>query len=162
MLGDWTIKEMCLSTDSGSDALSAVCPGASISLSPFNATGTVSFKADNTMTSSGVVSFQEFVHFPSTCFTQAQCTAYESQVAAVASITESHCSYDSATGCACTVSSSQSVMSSGTYQVEGSNLTVTSDTNSTPEVDSFCVAGNTLSIYGTSSSGVASAIVLTR
>jgi hypothetical protein len=161
LVGDWTVQQLCLTTTT-MDAVAQSCPGATFSLSPITATGTISFRADSTMSASAVVSLQEFVRFPASCYTEAECTAYGAAASAATTITDSPCKYDVATGCSCTLTSTQPTMSSGSYQVQGNNVTITSSASSKPELDSFCVSGNTLSIFQVTASGTSSSMILTR
>ncbi|HEX2674827.1 MAG TPA: hypothetical protein VHM25_28320, partial [Polyangiaceae bacterium] len=66
LVGEWTLKELCFDIATPS-ALVALCPDATFDVSPATATGTISFKADGTMSSSAAVSFQEFIRFPTSC-----------------------------------------------------------------------------------------------
>ncbi|HYQ02526.1 MAG TPA: hypothetical protein VER96_27830 [Polyangiaceae bacterium] len=160
VVGDWTIKDMCL--DISMTTMLQSCPSATFRLSPFTTTGTVSFKANNTMTSSAVIAFQEFIQIPATCLKESDCTLLRDSFLNVTSVTDAQCNWDASAGCGCTVSTSQSTMNSGTYQVQGNNLTTTSGVTGAAETDTFCVSGNTLSIYGVSASGSASSAVFTR
>jgi len=160
VVGDWKIKDMCL--DISITTMLQSCPSATFRLSPLTTTGTVSFKADHTMSSSAVISFQEFIQIPATCLEESDCTLLRDSFLNVTAVTDAQCNWDASTGCACTVSTSQSVMNNGTYQVQGNNLSTTSGVTGAAETDTFCVSANTLSIYGVSSSGSASTAVFTR
>ncbi len=158
LVGTWTIQQYCVNVPM--DAISALCPGASIGLSTLDVSGTMTFGADNTVTSAGSVSFAENVKFPASCMTSAECTEYKAQL--VAQGEDAQCSYDAAAGCSCAVNLSENPMASGTYQVQGSQLTVTDSSSSdAPEVDSFCVSGNTATLYQ-ESNGVVGTMVMTR
>ncbi|HKO51740.1 MAG TPA: hypothetical protein VJV79_28715 [Polyangiaceae bacterium] len=158
LLGDWTIKQACVELQTGQIVES--CPGATVTLSPITATGMVSFKGDNTTTSSGTISFMQTVKLPVNCANEAQCKAAGASLATQPTISNAQCLY-AATGCTCTVTSTQPVMNSGTYQIEGTNVTFTS-TNGQPVVDRFCVSGNTLSLYETHANGSTATMILTR
>jgi hypothetical protein len=142
-------------------ALTAFCPDVKFTLSPVRATGTLSFRADNTMTSSAEISFDQHIQFPASCLSEDLCSSYASQISTTPGVTTGHCDYDTSTGCSCTLTSRQPSMSSGTYQVQGSNVTVTNATGAM-EVDSFCVSGSTLHVQGPSRNGNSSSLVLTR
>lgn len=154
VVGDWKIQEMCVESEL-SQALATSCPDASLRVTVSSATGTISFKADNTMSSTAVISVDEAIHFPATCATVDQCTAFESQLASTAGVMNSHCNYSEANGCSCSLSSTQPTMSAGTYQVQGSNLSITNAASGNTEVDSFCVSGNTMTVFQNSASNVA-------
>ena len=159
LVGDWKVKQECVQI--GEDAIDALCPGATIGVTDLTADGTVSFKADNTMTSSGNFSFTETIRFPTSCMTADQCRTYAIALSAEPSVMNPQCVYDALTGCSCTMTSSQATMNSGTYQVQGSTVTITSAAGAQPEVDSFCVSGNTLSIAQTTPSSTAT-LILTK
>jgi len=161
LVGEWTIKEVCFDIAAPA-ALVAVCPDVTFSVSPAIATGTISFKADGTTSSSGSISFQEFVRFPNSCLTEDECTLFGSQLSTAAGVTDGTCTYAGSTGCSCSLTSNQPSMSSGTYEVQGTNVTVTNSTTGAKEVDSFCVSGNTLRVRGPSTNGNSANLVLTR
>ena len=142
--------------------LAAVCADATLTIHDIKATGTVSFKADNTMTSSGAVSFVETVAVPASCIDQEQCALLEGNFTVSPGFTSAKCDYDTATGCLCNVNLSQTVMNSGTYEVQGNNLITTSAAASQPGTASFCVSGDTLSIYQTDPNGLGSTLILTK
>jgi hypothetical protein len=165
VVGDWTLQQECI--DFAPDAIAGLCPGATLGVSDLTVTGTVSFKADNTLTSSSNLSFRESVRFPTTCLNESQCAAYATALSATVSadsrIMGPHCAFDAATGCSCTMSASQSAMGSGTYQVQGTTLTITNASSAQPDVDGFCVAGNTLSIHQLNANGVSGGtLILTK
>jgi len=159
LVGDWTIKETCLS--GATKALEAICPGASFTVLQPTATGTASFRADNTLVSSAIVSFVETIHFPASCYTETDCTIYAAALSAAPTVTNAQCTYDVVTGCSCSANSTQAPMGSGTYQVQGTNVTIT-DASGKVGVDSFCVSGNTLSLQGVDASGISTTMILTK
>lgn len=161
LVGTWTIQHVCLMS-SMMLALSDGCAGATVNLSPVTATGTISFKADNTMASSGVISFQESANFPTSCYTEAECTAFAAALSTEDTISNADCSYDASTGCSCTLTSTQPSMSTGTYQVQGTNVNIMTVGSSKVGVDAFCVSGNTLSLYQANPNGVSASMVLTK
>jgi hypothetical protein len=160
LVGEWTIKQACISLPA--DAFAAACPGTKVTLSPLTATGTLSIRSDNTTSSSGVISFTEHIQFPASCFTQAQCTTLVSAFTDP-TISDAQCEYDAGTGCSCSLISNQPSMSSGTYQVEGTNVTFTSSAaGAQPSVSSFCVSGNTATLHQANANGSSSTLVLTK
>ncbi|HYQ27230.1 MAG TPA: hypothetical protein VER04_08420 [Polyangiaceae bacterium] len=160
LVGDWTLKQMCLSPPP--TKLLSGCADASITLSPLTATGKVSFKADHTMSSAGVISFTEALRFPTSCYSDIQCTAYAGALSGEPTVTSAQCSYDAITGCSCTVTSSQATMNSGTYEVQGSQVVITSSTTGKAEVDGFCVSGKTATVVQVNANGFSSSMVLTK
>jgi hypothetical protein len=160
LVGDWTIQQTCLTA--ATKALEAICAGASFTIEKLTATGTSSFKADGSMVSSALISFTETVHFPASCYTEADCTTYAASLSAAPTVTNAHCQYDVGTGCSCSANSTQLSMSSGTYRVQGSNVTITDKASGKMGVDSFCVSGNTLSLYQASADGISTTMILTK
>ena len=161
LVGTWMIQDVCLSA-TALDTGSAACSGATFNLTPFSATGSISFKADNTMVSSAVISFHETVNYPPSCYTEAQCTAFVDLLSTQASVSNAHCSYDAGTGCSCSLDSTQPSMSSGTYQIQGSNVTIMTTGSDKVGVDEFCVSGDTLRLFQRNSNGLAASMILTR
>ena len=160
VVGDWNVKQECITTPM--DALASLCAGATLTISPLMVSGTISFKADNTMSSTGLFSLTETVVFPPSCMTEDQCAAYQVSLISQPGVTGGECHYAAVTGCSCNVNVSQNVMSSGTYQTQGTNMTVTSATAEKTDVSTYCVSGNTLSIYQSNAGGIAAALILTR
>jgi len=159
LIGEWTVQQSCLELTS--NPLAEACPGATLSLSPLTITGTASFKADNSMTSSGVISFMQFVQLPLSCATEAQCAAVRTSLAAQPTVSDAQCVYTAGTGCKCTVTSTQSRMNSGTYQVQGTSVVLTG-ADGTSTVDRFCVSGDTLKLYESDANGLTLTLTLTR
>jgi len=161
LLGDWTIKEVCIK--SPSKGLNGVCPGMTLSVGAITATGTLSFRADHTETGSATISYPASVHIPADCYTESNCTLYETVLKAGDGVSTASCSWDTATGCSCTMNVNQALsMGSGTYEVQGTNAIFTSADSAEPSVSSFCVSGNTLQMYSASDNGVTSSLTLTR
>ena len=161
LLGDWTVKEMCIDIAPPA-ALVALCPEVVFTVSPVTATGTISFKADNTMTSSANISIHEAIQFPGSCLTEAECTSFGTQLATAAGVTDGQCSHDASTGCSCSLNATQPSMSSGTYEVQGNYVTITNTASGMTETDSFCVSGNTVRVHGPSNNGNSANLLLTR
>jgi hypothetical protein len=160
LVGEWTIKQECITLPA--EGFTATCPGLMLMLSPLTVSGTISFKADNTLSSSGTISFTESLRYPPSCADEAECSFIESALATQAGATNVQCEYDAATGCSCTLTSSQQPMRNGTYEVQGTNVALTSSTSATPEIDSFCVSGNTLSLYQRKADGSSATLILTK
>src|SRR4051812_43895717 len=97
LVGDWTIDQICLNrTMLG---FNQACPGQSVSISQLTATGTVSFKADGSMTSSGFISFHESAQLPASCVSELECTTFANSLSSSSTVTDSQCAYDAVTGC---------------------------------------------------------------
>lgn len=159
LVGEWSIKQMCL--DELMTSIAGACPGTKITLSQVMGSGSISFKADKTMSSSAVITFNESVQLPTSCYSEAQCTNVAAVLAADASVMNSHCGYDAVNGCSCTLTARQTSMGDGTYEVQGTNVNLTNASTGKTEVDSFCVSGNTASLFQHNDDG-SGTIILTR
>ena len=142
------------------DSLSSVCPGATLGISALAVSGTVSFRADNTVTSTGSATFLETIFFPTSCLTAADCTSYESTLSAAGQ--GATCSYNDRTGCSCSVTVSQSPMSTGTYQAQGSEIAITDDLSDATEISNYCATSNTVTIHQDKSDGSSATLILTK
>jgi len=160
LVGDWTIDQICL--NSTMLGFNQACPGQSVSISQLTATGTVSFKADGSMTSSGFISFHESAQIPASCVSELECTTFANSLSSSSTVTDSQCAYDAVTGCSCTLISSQPSMSSGTYAVQGTSVTLTNSSTGKAQMDSFCVSGNTATLYQLDASGTSSVMTLRK
>jgi hypothetical protein len=143
-------------------SFAAFCPAATLTLSPLMGSGMISFKADLSTTSSAVISFTESVQLPPSCYTEAQCTNLTAVLAAEPTVTNSHCGYNALSGCSCELTSTQPSMSNGTYEVQGTNVSLTNASSGKTEVDAFCVSGNTLSLVSRNASGATATAILVR
>jgi hypothetical protein len=114
------------------------------------------------MTSSAVISFHEFVQYPTSCYSEEQCTILADSLPTATGVSDSQCAYDAVTGCSCTLTSSQPSMSSGTYAAQGTNVTITNASTGKADTDSYCVTGNTAKLYHLNDNGTFSAMVLTK
>ncbi|MEI9952246.1 MAG: hypothetical protein WDO74_25475 [Pseudomonadota bacterium] len=161
LVGDWTIQQECIALPTDSVEW---CAGATFALSPVTATGSVSFKADHSMTSSGTVSWSESVRLPPSCYTEDLCSELGPRMSKEPSVTNAQCGYDAVTGCSCSLTYSMTSMGSGTYQVQGNNVTFASDSNpdGEPEDYAFCVSDNTASFYHDSDIGLSATLILTK
>ena len=161
LVGDWDIKSECFkfSEQTGSE----ICDGAAIGIATLSVSGTVSFKADHTMTSTAVGTFRETVTLPASCTTADDCSGLQESLGENPSVTQAQCAYDAVTGCACSATFTSNTMSSGTYQVQGTQVTITNaDPSIEPAVDGFCVSGNTLSVTSVNDGGATATLTLTR
>lgn len=161
LVGKWQLGDVCLNLTPENTDLG--CDGATVSLDAVSLTGSIEFKADLTWTTSADLSFKERVNFPTSCYTQDQCSAFQTALKSENGGASAVCTYDAQSGCSCTISSSQPSTSNGTYEVAGSNVTLTTEgSNNPPETDSFCVSGNTLHLQNTPDAGGISVITATK
>ena len=161
LVGTWQIAKLC------SFALlptsNVGCPGASAEINSLSASGTFTFNADNTTQNNALVAFNESVHYPSSCYSAAQCNDLQALLASDPGVSAANCTYDATIGCDCTLTAeSRSTSTTGTYQTAGSTLTIQSGTQTTPENDTYCVQGSTLQIQNVNAqSGAISTLTLT-
>jgi hypothetical protein len=148
------------------------CPGATIGATNFTISGSETFGADGTYTTSATVGGSVTVNFPASCLTVNGLTltcAQLNQVFATMpdpSIKSFNCVGSS--GCACTVTPVDQVTNeSGTYTTTGAGLLTLTPTNGAPESDDYCVKGTSLTLSPHNGSTMMSAevsgtIVLTK
>jgi hypothetical protein len=161
-VGTWRVTSFCEPAQTTS-ALGALCPGATALVSNVQITGSYTFSADGTYSVDANVSLSESLDLPASCYTQAQCAAFQTTLAGETGVTSAACQYDAATGCRCSATISQQTTGpAGTYVVNGTSLTITPSSNGMSEVEGFCVSGNTLSLQGTNTSGQNSTLIATR
>lgn len=161
LLGDWTIKDLCMGTST--QPFGGSCAGVTLSLGLLAATGSISFRADNTEVGTATLSYRSTVHIPADCYDEGSCNAYQTALNAVNDVSNAMCSWDAGSGCACTTSVTTSSMANGTYQVQGTNVSFTDFTTGRQSVASFCVSGNTLRLYSVdATNGLTSSMTLTR
>jgi hypothetical protein len=160
LVGTWHVQQGCFPALAPSVS---TCSSAVVTLSAVSLSGTLTYNADNTMKSALQGSFTEAAQFPNPCYTQTQCNDFPAAADAEPGVSGATCSYDATTGCACSLMDSLGSTSTGTYQVAGTNVTTTTDGHpSPPEIDNFCVSGNTLTLQSTDSDGMITTITATR
>lgn len=147
LVGDWVVKQVCL--EIGIASVESICGLATVNLTPLMAKGTVSFKADQTVAWSDVFSYKEDISIPAVCgiaSSATSCATFATELSAGDGVSDSQCSYDAVTGCSCSLTRTESPMSSGTYELhQVSSVWVTTSPAYT-EADDYCVAGNTLTL----------------
>lgn len=149
LVGTWQVQKYCSPTAQPSANSSGLCAGSSIEISPAMLTGTITFNADKTMSSAVALTFDESAKFPPSCYTEAQCADFATSLASEANVTDAKCSYAAASGCSCSLHYGGPQTSSGTYEVSGNRVTISNGNSTKPEVDEFCVSGNTASVQST-------------
>jgi hypothetical protein len=137
VVGTWKFTQTCLSA---SQDLSSTCPGAS-AIYDYTFSGTATYNADGTFSSTGTVSALVHEHFPSGCMPFGSTCAELGQMAMDAGT--GSCSTDSAGGCNCdAVTPATSTDATGTYKASGGTLTTMHDGTTT--LASYCVEGSLL------------------
>jgi len=147
VVGTWTIQSSCLENV----AQQGGCPGSTVDQSTLNVTGSYAYRADLTYTLTGVLNGSATTTLPTSCLTlQGQiltCAQVQDLVTSAAdpgiSIT---CTGTSTCTCVETLSNI-SISDAGTYAITtGGLLTLTSSDGSDPEMDDYCINGNTLTM----------------
>jgi hypothetical protein len=159
VLGTWRVSQLC--TADLTPQSSSGCAGATTRISGLTASGSYAFNADNTTLDNVHFTFSESSNYPGTCFTEMQCTQLQTVLATESGVLAATCSY-AAIGCSCTFRFDSQITSMGTYQVNGGNITLVAGPQSTPEADTFCVSGNTLTIQNVNANGGVSTLTLTK
>jgi len=164
VVGTWAIAKVCdlfVSTPG-----TPLCTGTEYIQSAVTETGTITFKADGTVTEdlTGTGTFREVV--PSTCVevlgTCAEIDASFQMLVRPGVYTSASCASAASGSCDCTAAFNTTATVSGTYTTSGPTLTLMNTTNtSTPA--SYCVQGSTMAFSVASQTGGPPAVyVLTR
>ncbi len=166
IVGTWKITSSCVTVDLG-DAMNAECPGETTNSSGLKASGTVTYAADMTYTSSFTVTGNITLTLPASCLKRNNITL------TCAQLTESlqsqmmmgagSCSTASGGGCSCKFPiTGEPNSETGTYTTTGSgSLTQTQSTGET-ETDTYCVKGSTLTISPTNNATTSGTLTLTK
>jgi hypothetical protein len=150
VVGTWKIDAACVSSSADTTGMTDTCPGASLDTSGSTITGTFTFGADNTYSSSLVEGGTFHYTIPNSCLTMNGQTATCAQLgmaftSAGDTFSSSSCK-TSGNNCLCDLGTKpQTTTESGTYTVAGSALTMTSSTGDV-STSSFCASGNKLHV----------------
>ena len=143
VVGTWTLLGACYSAKFRtqiSDNLAAVCPGASIDALDIDLSGTVTYNADLTYTSSVHETIAATERIPLSCLGFASCAEVTS------ASPESTLTCTGTTICTCHAAGMPPGDETGTYTTSGTSLSMT-DANST-STDAYCVEQNRLHLIG--------------
>jgi hypothetical protein len=148
VVGTWTITSSCVSESAS--MVDSQCPSATASSSGLSITGSVTYNADGTYSSSSTISGSVRVSLPQSCLTYngvtltcAQLTQ-ASQSNPTAGVTLS-CSGTS--GCICTETiAPQSSSETGTYTTTAAGVLTQTPTGGTASQDDYCVKGTTMTL----------------
>ena len=146
LVGTWTVQAACQPVEdftSGEE-----CPAATIDQSAHITSGSLTFNADMTFTSSVSQSGTLRVMAPLACVAAATCDEYASSIVPSSPDDTITCTTVGGDTCDCSLvhPMPQIRSASGTYTTAGNTLTLTS---SSAASSSYCVQGNTLHIMGT-------------
>jgi len=154
IVGTWNSRSSCVSADP-TFGMTMDCPTAKADVSKLSFTGSVIFTADGTETSTTTLSGSMSVTIPNSCLTTPQgvvvsCDLLSQAEAADLDTTGPFASISCKAGgggCICTLlAKGTPSTSTGPYTTSGGTL---NDTNSDgePSMSSYCVSGETLSLY---------------
>ncbi|HEY5247481.1 MAG TPA: hypothetical protein VIJ15_03390 [Dermatophilaceae bacterium] len=186
LVGTWTLKvDECIFPSS------SYCPGLTYSVAPTSSYGAVyTFNANGTLSTSIAGNFIATIRYPPECLSSdagaaQSCTDLSNSLQSIAGqlgdagtdniMTASYsCSADSSGTCVCNeqVAYTPRILT-GTYTTSGTTITVSSLSGpgipdagsldgSAASPSDYCVSGNTLTLWSTSSSGTTSPTVLTK
>jgi hypothetical protein len=155
VVGSYTISAGCINNAALNMAIgsSSSCPGLTLSASGVSVTGSGSFNADMTYTTTETVKLSAVETIPTSCFSTSGITPTCAQLdqelqteiaSGSSSISSGHCS--GASTCTCTLTlPAQTMTETGTYTTSGTTITMTSSTGKV-STDSYCAQGNELHI----------------
>ena len=146
LLGTWTVQAACQPVEDFT--LGEECPGATLDQSAHITSGSLTFNADMTFTSSLSQSGTLRVTAPLACVAAATCDEYASSIVPSSPDDTTTCTTVGGDTCDCALvhPMPQIRSASGTYTTAGNTLNLTSPSASS---SSYCVQGNTLHIMGT-------------
>jgi len=158
-IGTWNIRDFCTANSIIMNPTD--CAGAVFQVTSSSATGSITLNSDLTAATNVMVTVGESASLPASCFTQDQCTQFQTGVAQSDGVTGATCSYSASTGCFCSLTITSQQASSGTYTTSGTNVTL-STADADPETDAYCVSGNTLTIQNTDINGTVTTVTATK
>jgi len=146
IVGTWTIASSCVSASAS--AVDSECPTATAHSSALTITGTITYNADGTYTSSSTLSGSFSVSLPSSCLTSNGVTATCDQLnqAFQSSPTPGvtlHCTGSSSCSCTETIAN-QTSSETGTYTTTAAGLLTDTPTGGTADQTDYCVKGTTM------------------
>jgi len=153
--GDWTIQGACIDKKNSDNPFGQSCPEATFDLQ-VDATGSVTFGADKTYSSSINLGGKVHVVFPAKCASAfpgglMTCAQLAMTLSKDGTVT---CTGTPATNCDCTGPIESKVdNNSGTYEVSGSTLTMIDSVDLKPDVQQFCVKGTELKVHNVEDDG---------
>lgn len=149
-VGVWTIEDSCIDGDFTVEE----CP--ELEVNSFSATqsGTVTVNADNTYELDTQTVGSVSVTFPASCFggLLTDCAQLNDD--------DTTCTGDAAAACDCDVSVDETTVESGTWSVNGTEVTL-DDGNGNAETSEFCVDGDAMSVI-TEDEGIRAVLLLSR
>jgi hypothetical protein len=142
--GNWKIKGGCFNSPAASAGLAADCPGASLKVSLFLATGAVTLSTDGSYTSSLIETIEVTELVPLSC-TAGQARTCDDLTALFSGSTGVTGVCTGGTTCTCMLHVTQSLLGeSGAYTAGGTTLSFTDSLNTTFRSIPYCVEGDRL------------------
>jgi len=152
IVGEWRITASCLKV-SGTFPLNGCTAPATVSGS-VNITGTASYRADLTYTTTGTLTGSESVLYPAACLGAlgVTCANLNQAVSAGATGTTGSCASTSDGGCRCNLTPAPDASNeTGTYSTSGGTLITTPAGSPPSDPGGYCVQGNRLDMTPTPS-----------
>lgn len=146
--GTWNVVTACENSAALASELSTDCPGATLSVSDLQVSGSYTFGPDSTFSSTVTESGTVNLSIPVSCTNSQTCA--ELNATALNGIVDMGSESENCTGssvCTCTIVVSNAVASArGTYEVSGTNVTLTSNADGGTVNEfmyGYCVQGGT-------------------
>lgn len=160
LTGTWNAQKICYSGTISQSVTGCNNP-ATINMKNVTASGTVKFETGGTWTIALKEGFSAHVTYGQGCITSAaMCSQVETGLKQQSNVTSATCTFSST--CACDYAGSTNQNQTGTYQINGTQVTLTTSGSTTaPETDGYCVSGNTLTLTS-NASGPPSSFVFSR
>lgn len=147
VVGTWKVADSCI-TSSTASMPNTSCPGETLQVASFQASGTLTLNADMTYTTALSTAATLQLVEPLSCLSSGTVTATCDQLAMglnAADAGSANCT-TSGMNCNCTSTFSQpTTTQTGTYSLSGTTVTIT-PANGTASTDSYCVQGSTLHV----------------
>ncbi len=141
IVGTWGIEESCASGRSAAD-----CPQSTVVYSSYNRTGTYQFSEGGELTMTERTRYSLHENVPSSCLNGASCVTFESLLASDVgtggqTVDADATCRESGSSCSCDVTASITEMLTGTYELDGSTLTLSNGVEY-----EYCVDGSELAL----------------
>jgi hypothetical protein len=150
VVGTWKITSSCVSVNASASTMNSQCPGETVSSSNVRVSGSVTYNADGTYTSTGTTSGFITVNIPQSCLTINGVTVTCAQITQASQANPTagvtlNCSGTS--GCTCTESiADQTSDETGTYTTTAAGVLTQTPTSGTASSDDYCVKGTTMTL----------------
>jgi hypothetical protein len=157
LTGDWKVIAVCVDQTSLDAQAKQICDSASVALVSPKVTGSIAYKADKTFTqtASTADATAEFT-LAASCLKQGSatftCDEVQAELNPDAAAPATTCVAASGGGCKCSAKVHESSMSSGTYALSGTSVTLTAGTDI--EKQDYCVKGDKLYLLPTADSAL--------